>query len=135
MPTTIDVLEVIAEPTRRRILDAVRDGERSVNELVDEVGMHQPGVSRHLKVLRDAGLVEVRRDAQRRLYSLRAEPLMELDAWLEPYRAHWAGRLDALERHLARTATPVSATPATGTKTTTKKTTTKKNTRTKKDPR
>lgn len=135
MPTTIDVLEVIAEPTRRRILDAVRDGERSVTELVDEVGMHQPGVSRHLKVLRDAGLVEVRRDAQRRLYSLRAEPLMELDAWLEPYRAHWAGRLDALERHLARTATPVSATAATGTKTTTKKTTTKKNTRTKKDPR
>ncbi len=135
MPTAFDVLEVIAEPTRRRILDAVRDGERSVTELVDEVGMHQPGVSRHLKVLRDAGLVEVRRDAQRRLYSLRAEPLMELDAWLEPYRAHWAGRLDALERHLARTATPVSATPATGTKTTTKKTTTKKNTRTKKDPR
>ena len=85
------VLEVIAEPTRRRILDAVRDGERSVNELVEQVGMHQPGVSRHLKVLRDAGLVEVRRDAQRRLYRLRPEPLMELDAWLEPYRAEWAG--------------------------------------------
>ena len=107
MPAALDVLEVIAEPTRRRILDAVREGERSVNDLVERVGMHQPGVSRHLKVLRDAGLVEVRRDAQRRLYRLRAEPLMELDAWLEPYRAEWAGRLDSLERHLQRTATPI----------------------------
>jgi len=98
------VLDVIAEPTRRRILDVVRQGERSVGELVDELGMHQPGVSRHLRVLREAGLVEVRRDAQRRLYRLRPEPLMELDAWLEPYRAEWAGRLDALERHLGRTA-------------------------------
>ena len=80
------VFDVLAEPTRRRLLDAVRDGERSVGELVDEIGMHQPGVSRHLKVPRDAGLVEVRRDAQRRLYRLRPEPLMELDAWLEPYR-------------------------------------------------
>lgn len=105
----MSVLEAIAEPTRRRILDAVREGERSVGELVDEVGMHQPGVSRHLRVLRDAGLVDVRVDAQRRLYRLRAEPLRELDAWLEPYRVHWAGRLDALERHLrdrARTTSP-----------------------------
>ena len=94
------VLEVIAEPTRRQILDAVRDGERSVSELVERTGMHQPGVSRHLRVLRDAGLVEVRADKQRRLYRLRPEPLRELDAWLEPYRAQWAGRLDALERHL-----------------------------------
>ena len=101
------MLEVIAEPTRRRILDVVRDGERSVGELVDQVGMHQPGVSRHLKVLRDAGLVEVRRDAQRRLYRLRAEPLRELDEWLEPYRAEWANRLDSLERHLRRRATPI----------------------------
>lgn len=101
------VLEAIAEPTRRRILDAVRVGERSVGELVETVGMHQPGVSRHLKVLRDAGLVEVRRDAQRRLYRLRPEPLMELDAWLEPYRAEWTTRLDALERHLRRTSEPV----------------------------
>jgi len=107
MPVALDVLEVIAEPTRRRILDAVRDGERSVNDLVEQVGMHQPGVSRHLKVLRDAGLVEVRRDAQRRLYRLRAEPLMELDAWLEPYRAEWAGRLDSLEEHLRRAAKPI----------------------------
>ena len=100
VPTAQSVLEVIAEPTRRRILDAVRDGERSVSELVERIGMHQPGVSRHLRVLRDAGLVEVRSDAQRRLYRLRAEPLRDLDAWLEPYRAQWADRLDALERHL-----------------------------------
>ena len=110
MPAEIAVLEVIAEPTRRRILDAVRDGERSVGELVEKVGMHQPGVSRHLKVLRDAGLVEVRQDAQRRLYRLRPEPLMELDAWLEPYRAEWAGRLDSLERHLRGTAKPIPPT-------------------------
>ena len=107
MPGTLSVLDVIAEPTRRRILDAVRDGERSVGELVAEVGMHQPGVSRHLKVLRDAGLVEVRRDAQRRLYRLRPEPLMELDAWLEPYRLEWANRLDSLERHLRATTEPI----------------------------
>jgi DNA-binding transcriptional ArsR family regulator len=111
MPTGIAVLEVIAEPTRRRILDAVRGGERSVGELVEKVGMHQPGVSRHLKVLRDAGLVEVRRDAQRRLYRLRPEPLMELDAWLEPYRTEWTARLDSLERHLRRTAPPIPPSP------------------------
>jgi DNA-binding transcriptional ArsR family regulator len=106
VPDSLAVLDVIAEPTRRRILDVVREGERSVGELVDELGMHQPGVSRHLRVLRDAGLVEVRQDAQRRLYRLRSEPLMELDAWLEPYRAEWAARLDSLERHLQRTSTP-----------------------------
>ena len=110
MPPSLEILEVIAEPTRRRILDAVRDSECSVNDLVDRVGMHQPGVSRHLKVLRDAGLVEVRRDAQRRMYRLRPEPLMVLDAWLEPYRAHWAGRLDELERHLKRTSKQTSPT-------------------------
>jgi DNA-binding transcriptional ArsR family regulator len=107
VPAALDVLDVIAEPTRRRILDAVRDSECSVNDLVERVGMHQPGVSRHLKVLRDAGLVAVRRDAQRRMYRLRPEPLMELDTWLEPYRAHWAGRLDALERHLKRNSVPI----------------------------
>jgi DNA-binding transcriptional ArsR family regulator len=101
------VLEVIADPTRRRILDAVRGGERSVGELVEKVGMHQPGVSRHLRVLRDAGLVEVRQDAQRRMYRLRPEPLMELDAWLAPYRAEWTARLDSLEQHLRRTADPI----------------------------
>ena len=113
VPDTLAVLEVIAEPTRMRILDAVRDAECSVSDLVERVGMHQPGVSRHLKVLREAGLVEVRRDAQRRLYRLRPEPLMALDEWLEPYRAHWAGRLDALEQHLQRTATPITRNPTT----------------------
>jgi len=108
--SALAVLEAIAEPTRLRILDAVREGERSVTDLVHEVGMAQPGVSRHLKVLRDAGLVDVRRDAQRRLYRLRPEPLKDLDAWLEPYRAEWAGRLDALEHHLRRTARPVEPT-------------------------
>ncbi|MEY2402185.1 MAG: hypothetical protein QOJ08_2296 [Ilumatobacteraceae bacterium] len=107
MPAAVAVLGVIAEPTRRRILDAVRGGERSVGELVEKVGMHQPGVSRHLRVLREAGLVEVRRDAQRRLYRLRPEPLMELDAWLEPYRTEWTARLDSLEGHLRRTTEPI----------------------------
>ena len=101
---TTQVLEAIAEPTRRRVLDAVRGRELSVNDLVEIVGMHQPGVSRHLKVLRDAGLVEVRRDAQKRLYRIRTEPLKELDEWLEPYRLEWSNRLDSLERHLERTA-------------------------------
>lgn len=104
--TTDAVLEAIAEPTRRRILDAIRGGERSVGDLVEIVGMHQPGISRHLKVLRDVGLVEARPDAQRRLYRLRPEPLKELDAWLEPYRAEWSNRLDALKRHLERRTTP-----------------------------
>ncbi len=108
VPAAMAVLNVIAEPTRRRILDVVRDGERSVGELVEELGMHQPGVSRHLKVLRDAGLVDVRQDAQRRLYRLRPEPLKELDEWLEPYRAEWSNRLDSLERHLERTSTPIA---------------------------
>ena len=106
--TTTEVLEAITDPTRRRILDAVRGGECSVGELVEIVGMHQPGVSRHLKVLRDAGLVEARSDANRRLYRLRPEPLRELDAWLEPYRVEWSNRLDSLERHLERTAAPAT---------------------------
>ena len=92
--------EVLAEPTRRRILDLLRERERSVGELVSRLTISQPGVSKHLRVLREAGLVEVRTDAQRRWYGLRAEPLSEVDAWLEPYRRFWAQRLDALEQHL-----------------------------------
>jgi DNA-binding transcriptional ArsR family regulator len=91
---------VLAEPSRRRILDLLRIRERSVGELVDDLRLSQPGVSKHLRVLRDAGLVDVRVDAQRRLYRLRAEPLAEIDSWLEPYRRFWAGRLDALQAHL-----------------------------------
>jgi DNA-binding transcriptional ArsR family regulator len=106
------VLEAIVAPPRRRILDAVRTEERSVTELVERLGMSQPGVSRHLRILRDAGLVTVRSDAQRRLYGLRSEPLRELDDWLEPYRAEWSTRLDALSRHLKRTAPPTVPDPA-----------------------
>ena len=95
--------DVLAEPTRRRIRDLLRDEERPVNELVRGLDMSQPGVSKHLKVLREAGLVEVRQDAQRRLYRVRAQPLAEIDAWLAPYRRLWAGTLDALERHLDET--------------------------------
>lgn len=92
--------EVLAEPTRRRILDLLSDRERPVGELVEHLALSQPGVSKHLRVLREAGLVEVRHEAQRRLYGLRVEPLVEVDEWLEPYRRFWASRLDALERHL-----------------------------------
>ncbi|MBP2179149.1 ArsR/SmtB family transcription factor [Amycolatopsis magusensis] len=92
--------EVLAEPRRREILDLLRAGERPVGELVDRLTLTQPTVSKHLKVLREAGLVEVRQDAQRRWYRLCPEPLAEIDAWLAPYRALWNSRLDALERHL-----------------------------------
>jgi DNA-binding transcriptional ArsR family regulator len=92
--------DVLAEPMRRRILDLLRDDERPVGDLVARLELSQPGVSKHLKVLRDAGLVEVRREAQRRLYRVRPEPLVEIDEWLAPYRRRWASTLDALERHL-----------------------------------
>jgi len=92
--------EVLAEPSRRRILDLLRDDERSVGELVDRLPLSQPGVSRHLRVLRDAGLVNVRQEAQRRLYAVNPEPLAEIDAWLAPYRRLWAEKLDALQDHL-----------------------------------
>jgi DNA-binding transcriptional ArsR family regulator len=100
MASTFDVL---AEPTRRRILDLLLDAERPVNELVTRLNVSQPGVSKHLRVLRDAGLVEARVDAQRRVYRVRAAPLAEIDEWLAPYRRLWAERLDALERHLDET--------------------------------
>ena len=93
-------IEVLAEPNRRRILDLLRGGERPVGDLVAALDVSQPTVSRHLRVLHDAGLVEVRAEAQRRLYRVRVEPLRELDAWLAPYRELWASRLDDLERRL-----------------------------------
>lgn len=92
--------EVLAEGNRRRILDLLLDKERPVGELVEELGVSQPAVSKHLRVLRQAGLVESRTDAQRRLYRIRPQPLQEIDSWLEPYRLLWKSRLDALERHL-----------------------------------
>ena len=96
----LSTFEVLTDANRRRILDLLRERARAVGELVEELGISQPGVSKHLRVLREAGLVEARADAQRRLYGLRAEPLAEVDAWLAPYRRFWAGRLDDLERHL-----------------------------------
>ena len=96
------LFEVIADPSRRRVLDLLRDDELTVSELVDALDMSQPAVSKHLRVLRDAGLVEARVDAQRRIYTLRAEPLAELDAWLSPYRRFWRGKLASLQRHLLR---------------------------------
>jgi DNA-binding transcriptional ArsR family regulator len=97
---TATTFELVAEPSRRRILDLLRERARSVGELVKLLGLSQPGVSRHLRLLREAGLVRVRPDGQRRWYELEPEPLAELDAWLEPYRTLWEHRLDALERHL-----------------------------------
>ena len=92
--------EVLVEPARRRILDLLRERPRLVGELTAELGMSQTGTSKHLRVLREAGLVEVQADAQRRRYALRPEPLAEIDAWLAPYRRMWNRSLDALERHL-----------------------------------
>ena len=97
MTSTFDVL---AEPTRRRILDLLMRDEQPVGDLVATLSISQPGVSKHLRVLREAGLVEARTDAQRRIYRVRPEPLAEIDAWLAPYRRLWSTRLDALERHL-----------------------------------
>jgi DNA-binding transcriptional ArsR family regulator len=94
------VLEVLAEPHRRHILDVLRAGEASVGDLAGVLEMSQPLVSKHLRVLREAGLVTVRADGQRRLYRLQAGPLIELEAWLEPYRQLWTTSLDRLEAHL-----------------------------------
>ena len=91
---------VLAEPTRRRILDQLRGADRSVNELVTALAMSQPAISKHLKVLRDAGLVSRRTVALQRIYRLDPGPLRELDEWLTPYRLLWTRHLDALERHL-----------------------------------
>lgn len=92
--------EVLAEPRRRQILDLLRTGEKPVGELVEHLDLTQPAVSKHLRVLRESGLVTVRQDAQRRWYQLHPGPLAELDAWLAPYRQLWNTSLDALERRL-----------------------------------
>lgn len=91
---------MLADPGRRRILDALRGGERAAGDLAAMLPISQPGVSKQLRLLREAGLVRVRRDAQRRFYRLDPKPFADLDAWLEPYRAFWTRRLGALERHL-----------------------------------
>lgn len=94
------MFDVLAEPNRRRILDLLLVEERPVGALVSELGLSQPAVSKHLRVLRQAGLLEVRAEAQRRYYRLTPEPLRAVDDWLTPYRAMWRDRLDALERRL-----------------------------------
>jgi DNA-binding transcriptional ArsR family regulator len=100
MTAAMSAFAAVAEPSRRAILELLRQREHSVGELVERLRLSQPGVSKHLRVLREAGLVRVRADGRLRWYGLRPEPLAELDAWLEPYRDFWRGRLDALERHL-----------------------------------
>ena len=93
---------VIGEPNRRAILSLLAASERSVGDIERQLRMPQPSVSKHLRLLREAGLVEARVDAQRRLYRIRPEPLMEIDAWLAPFRRYWSTHVDALERHLDR---------------------------------
>jgi len=98
----VSPFEALAEPNRRRILDVLREGERPAGDLVEALAISQPGVSKHLKLLREAGLVSVRADGQRRLYRLEPQGLSELEAWLAPYRGFWAGRLARLDEHLER---------------------------------
>ncbi|MEA2305996.1 MAG: hypothetical protein QOH43_3276 [Solirubrobacteraceae bacterium] len=96
----MSVFSVLAEPNRRRILDLLRAAERPVGELAEGLDLSQPAVSKHLRVLREAGLVDVRADAQRRLYRVQPESLRAVEEWLAPYRRMWAAGLDDLERHL-----------------------------------
>ena len=96
------VLSALSDPSRRTVLEVLRDHPATVSELAERLPVARPGVSRHLRVLREAGLVEVRQDAQWRVYSLRPEPLAEVDAWLGPYRALWQQRLHALHTEVAR---------------------------------
>jgi DNA-binding transcriptional ArsR family regulator len=98
----VSAFEALADPTRRRIVELLADGERSAGEIASQFRGARPGVSRHLRVLREHGLVRARRDGQRRLYSLDPAPLAELDEWLERYRAFWANRLDALDTEIHR---------------------------------
>ena len=94
--------EAIAEPTRRRLLELLRAGELPAGDLVEATGLSQPGVSKHLKLLREAGLVSMRPDGQRRLYRLEPRNLAPLDDWLQPFRRFWSDRLDALDEHLEK---------------------------------
>ena len=98
----IDVFQTLADPTRRRIVEALRGGEIAVNDIVERMNIHQSGVSRHLRILNDAGFVQMRPEGPRRLYSLRPEPFRELDAWIGGYRSLWEARLDKLGEALER---------------------------------
>ena len=97
-----DVFQTLADPTRRRIVEALLGGEHAVNDIVERVAIHQSGVSRHLRILHDAGFVEVRPDGAKRLYSLRAAPFQELNEWVTRYRELWEARLDKLGEALER---------------------------------
>jgi DNA-binding transcriptional ArsR family regulator len=98
----VETIQTLADPRRFQIVEALRKGEQAVNDLVAQMEIHQSGVSRHLRVLEEAGFVRVRPDGPRRLYSLRPEPFRELDAWVSQYRALWEGRLDAFAAALER---------------------------------
>src|SRR5512146_1996512 len=102
MHMSLDPFETLADPTRRRVIEALRSGERAVNDVVAAVGIHQSGVSRHLRILQEAGFVRVRPQGAQRFYSLQPEPFRELEAWLSRYRSLWESRLDRLEQVLER---------------------------------
>ena len=110
METQLNPFQALADPTRLRIVEALRNGERQVNDIVEQAGIHQSGVSRHLRILHEAGFVSMRPDGQRRLYSLRPEPFRGLDEWLAQYRNLWEARLDrlgaALEKQQSSEKTP-----------------------------
>ena len=110
------MFETLADPTRRRIVEVLGDGEQAVNAIVASVEIHQSGVSRHLRILHEAGFVDVRADGQRRLYSLRPEPFRELDVWVSRYRALWEGRLDAFGKERDRRRRSRAATDREGTR-------------------
>jgi DNA-binding transcriptional ArsR family regulator len=97
----LDVFQTLADPTRRQIIEALRGGEQQVGDVVARMGIHQSGVSRHLRILLEAGFVQVRPDGQRRLYSLRPEPFRELEGWVASYRRLWEERLDRFDRAVA----------------------------------
>jgi DNA-binding transcriptional ArsR family regulator len=102
----MDAFQTLADPTRRLIVEVLRGGEQQVGDVVDKAGVHQSGVSRHLRILLEAGFVSVRPDGQRRLYALKPEPFRELDDWLDPYRKLWEARLDRFERALEKKRSP-----------------------------
>jgi DNA-binding transcriptional ArsR family regulator len=111
----IDVFQTLADPTRRRIVEALLDGECAVNDIVDRVDIHQSGVSRHLRILSEAGFVQVRPDGPKRLYSLRPEPFRELDSWVTRYRVLWERRLDRFAAALHQKQTTHAVTRKKGT--------------------
>ncbi len=102
MDVQLDVFQTLADPTRRRIVEVLRDGEQQVGDVVEKAGIHQSGVSRHLRILSEAGFVSMRPDGQRRLYALKPEPFRELEGWLSQYRNLWEARLDRFEAALQK---------------------------------